>query len=533
VQRALVMISGGEPQSFAAKPLQEGAADTRSTHAKPVFNAALVYLDHQGLPQPFLAAALPELSTDTWTVQPDGRMKTTYHLKPNLAWHDGQPLTGEDFAFAWRVYATPDFGVSESPGFRSIEEVVTPDPLTVQIRWRETYQAAGQVYLELPPLPRHVLEQPYLERRAATDFISLPFWTSEYVGAGPWKLDRREPGAFFEGSGFDRFVFGPPRIDRIRVIYQPDSNTAVATLLSGEAHYSVEALLHGEEGATLEQGWAANKAGIVLWGTDIPKGQEIQLRPEFAVPIQLATDARVRQALAFAIDRVTLTDVVTAGRGLLREIFTHPHAPYYDQLLGAVPTRYGYDPRRAEQLLQEAGFTRNADSGWMTPDGGRFGLEQWYLSGATNERDSAILIDSFRRLGIDASSNEWGIQRTSQEERAKTSGLFGGNIGVLPDKYHTRNIARPENRWTGTNRFGFSSPEMDRIVDSYATSLDRTERIQRIAAMERLAMEQLPAIPTYWTAVVVAHAVTLKGVVQNLMPEAGDERLMWTWEWQA
>src|SRR5437588_10163404 len=90
--RTLVMISGGEPQSFAAKPLQEGAADTRSTHAKPVFNAALVYFDQQGLPQPFLAAALPDLSTDTWTLLPDGRMETIYRLKPNLAWHDGQPL---------------------------------------------------------------------------------------------------------------------------------------------------------------------------------------------------------------------------------------------------------------------------------------------------------------------------------------------------------------------------------------------------------------------------------------------------------
>ena len=54
----------------------------------------------------------------------------------------------------------------------------------------------------------------------------------------------------------------------------------------------------------------------------------------------------------------------------------------------------------------------------------RFTLEQWYLTGATNERDSAILVDGFRRFGIDASSNEWGIQRTSQEERAKTSGML-------------------------------------------------------------------------------------------------------------
>jgi hypothetical protein len=50
--------------------------------------------------------------------------------------------------------------------------------------------------------------------------------------------------------------------------------------------------------------------------------------------------------------------------------------------------------------------------------------------------------------------------------------------------------------------------------------------------MERVAMEQLPAIPTYYTAVVIAHAVSLKGVLPNAVPEAGEERGIWNWEWQ-
>ena len=116
--RTLVIISGGEPQSFAAKPLQQGAADTRSTHAKPLFNAALVYLDEHALPRPFLAQALPELGTASWTVSADGTMETSYRLKPGLTWHDRQPLTAADFVFAWRIYATPEFGVSDSAGFR-------------------------------------------------------------------------------------------------------------------------------------------------------------------------------------------------------------------------------------------------------------------------------------------------------------------------------------------------------------------------------------------------------------------------------
>ncbi len=535
VQRTLVILAGAEVPTFATKALQALGGTARDSGAKAVLNAEFVYLDDRGVPHLYLAEALPEISTGTWQVFPDGKMETTYRLKPNLTWHDGHPLGGDDFAFAWRVYATPEFGVSDAGGFRFIEEVTAPDPRTVLIRWKEPYALAGQVgSLEsanlgsaLPPLPRHILEQPFRDNPGTT-FIGSPFWTVEYVGAGPWKLDRREPGTFFEATAFDGFVFGRPRIDRVRVMYQPDSNVAVATLLAGEAHFS-RALLHGEEGVALEQGWSGNRAGVVLWETDIGKGQELQARPEYAVPTQLATDNRVRQALALAMDRQTLTEIVTAGHGLYREIYSHPNAPYFDTLRSTVATRYPYDTRRAEQLLQEAGFARAADGGWLTPAGQRFTLEQWYLQGATNERDSQILTDGFRRFGIEATSNVFGLARASQEDRAKTPGMFGGNVPA-PDQYHSRNAARQENRWTGVNRFGFSSPDLDRFIDGYLTALDPADRVQQLGQMERVALEQVAAIPTYWTAVITAHASNLKGVVPNLVPETGAGPI-WTYEW--
>jgi peptide/nickel transport system substrate-binding protein len=376
-------------------------------------------------------------------------------------------------------------------------------------------------------LPQHILEAPYRESPGTT-FVALPFWTVDYVGTGAWKLDRREPGSFFEATAFDGFVFGRPKIDRIRVMYQPDSNVAVATLLAGQAHYS-RALLHGDEGTALEQGWSSNQEGVVLWETDIGKGQELQARPEFANPRQLATDVRVRQALALAIDRPTLTAIVTAGQGLFREIYSHPNLDYFETLTRSVPTRYPYDLRRAEQLLGDAGFTRNAEGGWLTPAGQRFALEHWYLQGATNERDSQILTDGFRRFGIDATSNVFNLQRASQEDRAKTPGMFGGNVPG-PEQYHSRNVARPENRWTGVNRFGVSSPDLDRAIDANLAALESSERIRWLAEAENLALEQVAAIPTYWTAVITAHASSLKGVTPNLVPEAGAGAL-WTYEW--
>ncbi len=313
------------------------------------------------------------------------------------------------------------------------------------------------------------------------------------------------------------------------MIYIPNPNTAVANLLSGEAHFVIEGILYGEDGLTIEQQWGRT-GGTVLWEAISGRVMEIQQRPEFAIPQQLATDVRVRRAVAYAMDREAMMEAVTAGKGLLRDAYTHPDADYYDTVLRDVTMRYRHDPRRAQQLLDEAGFARGADAFWVTPSGGRFTLEQWYLTASNNERESHILVDTLRRFGIDASSHVFGTQRTSSEDRVKTPGLFGGTK-VAPI-YHSRDIARPENRWAGANRFGFSSPELDRVLDVYESTLDRSERIQQIAQMERIAMEDLPAIPLYWGPRVVAYVAGLRGVAPKLVEPAGIERRIWEWYWE-
>src|SRR5207245_1539 len=106
------------------------------------------------------------------------------------------------------------------------------------IRWRGTYPDAGSlVDGDLDPLPRHLLETAL--RAVETDpgslesFLAQPFWTREYVGAGPYRLDRWEPGSLFQASAFDGHALGRPRIDRIVLRIMADENTVFSTVLAG------------------------------------------------------------------------------------------------------------------------------------------------------------------------------------------------------------------------------------------------------------------------------------------------------------
>src|SRR4051794_37414928 len=101
----LVMTARAEMPSLSARPVRDFGLGGRSTVS--LFSRGLAIKDASGTSQPYLAERLPVLNTDSWRVFQDGGMETTYRLRPNLTWHDGSPLTSEDFKFGWTVYRVP------------------------------------------------------------------------------------------------------------------------------------------------------------------------------------------------------------------------------------------------------------------------------------------------------------------------------------------------------------------------------------------------------------------------------------------
>ena len=195
--KTLVMITRTEPDSLAGTSMT--ASGTSIASKRRLFNAGLTLMDGDINPLPYLAASLPQLNTDSWRVFPDGRMETIYPLRPNITWHDGAPLTADDFVFAWQVYATPQFGRAGSEPVHMMQEVLAPDPRTVLIRWRGAYPEAGVLEAVVStgapttgptftPLPQHILGRVYQEERDT--FLSHSYWSVDFVGAGPYRLDR-------------------------------------------------------------------------------------------------------------------------------------------------------------------------------------------------------------------------------------------------------------------------------------------------------------------------------------------------------
>src|SRR5581483_11051888 len=127
------------------------------------------------------------------------------------------------------------------------------------------------------PLPRHILGS--ASRQDADGFLSQPYWTREYVGAGPYRLERWEPGSFLEATAFDQHVLGRPKIGRVRLVIISDFNTVLSNVLAGEAHMPVDDSLRFQQGLVLQRDWPA---GTVEYRPTLWRFTQFQHRPEYA-----------------------------------------------------------------------------------------------------------------------------------------------------------------------------------------------------------------------------------------------------------
>lgn len=514
-KRTLRVVARYELDNLALKVIS-GIAPINT---RRFFNASLALVDGAGTARPYLAVALPQLNSEGWQVYPDGRMDTRYTLRPNLTWHDGQPLTADDFVFAWRMYTAPALALFSPVPQDRMAEVIVMDAGTLLIRWSSPHPQAGALREDLlDPLPRHILERPfaaYLEDPAARDaLVNHPFWTGEYVALGPFRLVRWEPGASFEGEAFDGHALGRPKIDRLIIRIVADENATLTNVLAGDVDLTLTNALRFEHGLVLRRDWQAAGRGVVHIRPWAVVASAVQFRPEFQkTPGML--DVRVRRALAHALDRQALNDGLFDGQGFPAEIVVHPLIPYAAAVDRASP-KYPYDPRRTEQLMVEAGYGRDRDGLFADPRGERFRPDLWVLAGPQFERQQVIMAETWRRAGIDTDLYvvPAAVGRDN-EARATFPGLMHIGTGSSEDQIVTSflgsQIGSPANRWRGRNRTGWSHPEVDRQWDAYYTTLDPPERERQIVEISRLLNEHLPAYPLYAEPQTIAQVGALSG----------------------
>lgn len=455
-------------------------------------NAGATDLDANNERRPQLAEAVPSTDNGLWKVLPDGTMETTYRLKAGLTWHDGTPITAEDLVFTVQVGRDPELPLFGTAQYLSLGIVETVDARTVVAKWSKPFIDADTLFSATTglPLPKHLLGPTYQQEK--DKFETLPYWTTEFVGTGAFKLREFVRDSHVSLEAFDRYVNGRPKIDLLDVRFITDGNVMMANVLSGVVELYIGRGLSIEQGMQVRDQWTGGHLEPV--GTNA-----INLWPQLLTPNpQIVTDLQFRRALKHAIDLPEINGVLTAGLGNALESFVKPNDPEFNDVQAAI-VRYPYDPRKAMDMIAGLGYARGADGMFRSPSGDTIPIEIRTLSADLNQKTTLSVVDYWRRAGVDAAIFTIPPQRQGEGEfRANFPGFQILLGSISPIALHSARAPLAANQFLVTGNYPrYMNPEYDALADRYYATIPRAERMEVLRQVIRWQTDQLLAVPLF------------------------------------
>ena len=191
-----------------------------------------------------------------------------------------------------------------------------------------------------------------------------------------------------------------------------------------------------------------------------------------------------------------------------------PTEGYYSTVERAM-TKYPFDLRRSEQLMEESGFRKGQDGIYASPAEARLAPELKTNASTEYQAEMGAIAGIWREAGFNILEAVLpAAQAQDPQVRASFPSMFTHNTGtsepVVIDQI-TACIPRPENRWTGGNPGGWSDVEYDHLVESFNGTLDRDQRVQQLSEMLRIHTEEVPSISLFFATQPMAHIAALRG----------------------
>lgn len=436
---------------------------------------------------------LPYLARD-WTFDPEGD-RITFHLRDDVFWHDGVPVTARDVAFTWERVVDPEVPFFNPGYFDSWEAVEVLDDHTVRFTVRSRSNLLyGWTLTAI--LPEHILGDV-----PASELATHPFGTVRPTGSGPFRFVERVPGdrwVFEANPDFPVELGGRPYVDRLVYRQIPEDAVAEAALRTGE----VDVILDANPAAASRLSADANLAvtsypsaeySLIAWNTR---------RQPFM-------NADVRRAMTLAMDRGAMSEVV---RGPYGSVSAGPVGPWhwtYD------PTwePYPFDPDSARALLDGAGWVDEDGDGMREKKGVPLRFELLYTPRQAWMDVATIVQANLADVGVDVepSAREQAslVPLVTSPDRRFDAFLVSWIRDVPLDDRDLWACDRVDAPMQFT---GWCRPELDLVLDSMQVVSDRETLRSLTRRYEMMVAEAQPYTFLFNVETVLARRARLRGV---------------------
>jgi peptide/nickel transport system substrate-binding protein len=458
------------------------------------------------------------------------QMAVTFELIAGIQWSNGDPLTADDSVYGYEIATDPDTpGVTRFTIDRTVSYEATSDVNTV---WTGLPGYIDSVYFTnfWTPHPRSYLQDEL--GYTAADLIEAEEWSRMPMGWGPFIITEWVSGdriTVEKNPNYFRASEGLPYVDTVIFRFVPDSNAAVAQMISGECDIvtqdgslddQAELLLKLEQEGVLNPVfvtgtvWEHVDFGI----TPVPE----YVRPDFF------SDVRVRQAFAMCMDRESVIDTILYGRSIPIASYIPPEHPLY---AGDALSVWSYDPEAAMALLDEVGWVDTGGDARVAQgvEGVPNGTLLEFNWGSTNASMRIQYMQIFQQ-NLAGCGFKVNLQNLPASEwfadgpegplfgRRYDVGSFAWLTGVEPPcgLYLSTEIPNADNTWGGQNNPGFINAEYDAACNRALSSLPGSaDYIAGHKQAQVIFSEQLPVVPLFLRIKLAATRPEVRGFVMD------------------
>jgi len=435
---------------------------------------------------------------ESYEISPD-QLVYTFHLRKGMQWQKGfGEITAEDVKFTLDRAMDPKTGSPTRTLWDPVGKIEVPDKYTVRITLKKP--DPGFLYKLAPWKSGIVVSKKAFEKFGA-DYGQKP---EAVVGSGPFEVTAFTTGQKYEFRRYDKYYGKKPKLDGFEILAIPREATAALALQKGEID-----MFHIRAKETLAALKKDPNVSLYMGPSGVPKAF-ITLNTEGQFK-----DVRVRRAMLHALDSALITETVggemaTRACGLL--------APgVYEAALGCdVLPKYAYDPKKAKQLLTEAGF----------PNG--FKSKLTILAVVPYVDIAPVLQDYWRKVGVDMEIEAVPVNdylKKMNDGASVQAMIWSVPPGPPEGSFFLWTALDSASTKPGINTMLYK--DVDGLMDKAFAAKTAAERKELYGQIQKKVVEDLPILPVYFERAVLAvrkevdMGPTVNG--QTLLPS------LWPW----
>jgi peptide/nickel transport system substrate-binding protein len=446
-------------------------------------------------------------------------MTVTWTLKDGLMWSDGEPLTCDDYLYAYEWVLDEDNVGVITTGWDNITEFECVSDTEMVLHFDQIYE--GYISLLTAPLPRH-----YLEEIPMTDQVNGAGMRAEEVPdlpvSGPFKFESVTPGQelrLIRNDNYKSFSRGEPAyLDRLIFKWYGDLDAMIAGYKGGEIDFATD-LRDSDLPKVQDLGEQVSAIPALLyeflrpnWSDADAFDEELQIGGCSRNPAVQdrgegcpMADPAMRQAVSFAIDKNAINARLLGNTVQVANTSVSPGAWFFADQAPAT-----YDPARAMQILEDAGWTDSDGDGIREKEGVKAKIELCTTINQTRTDTLALIAGWLKDVGVDsvvnpvdaanifAAYNEATLETPCALAKSNfdlAEHAFSSSIDPLGNyfSYHSSQY-EPD----GANDAQVNHPEIDEAMDAVRNNVDFEVVRDAMAEFQRIYVEQTVEIPLYY-----------------------------------